>query len=215
VFDYIERFYNPRRRHSTLGYLSPVSIFSAVVSIFTTWSSLFRRGKIRLTKPAFIAFCYDVVDGGRQHPKILIRALLYSTGRRGQVIENLYLLVRRGESLQNFNIWGLNDGKMSRGSGLFVGETGVVADHHFNPPWEVEEFQFLPGNYELSVFAEVAGRSKPVHLSSITITAPSLDSRSLKQVWFEWSPTSGLYTACSFEREGEKSPGRLPETLRT
>jgi transposase InsO family protein len=24
VFDYIERFYNPRRRHSTLAYISPV-----------------------------------------------------------------------------------------------------------------------------------------------------------------------------------------------
>ena len=24
VFDYIERFYNRRRRHSTLGYLSPI-----------------------------------------------------------------------------------------------------------------------------------------------------------------------------------------------
>lgn len=24
VFDYIERFYNPRGRHSTLGYLSPM-----------------------------------------------------------------------------------------------------------------------------------------------------------------------------------------------
>jgi hypothetical protein len=24
VFDYIERFYNPRRRHLTLGYISPV-----------------------------------------------------------------------------------------------------------------------------------------------------------------------------------------------
>ena len=24
VFDYIERFYNPRRRHSVLGYVSPV-----------------------------------------------------------------------------------------------------------------------------------------------------------------------------------------------
>ena len=24
VFDYIERFYNPRLRHSTLGYLSPM-----------------------------------------------------------------------------------------------------------------------------------------------------------------------------------------------
>jgi len=25
VFDYIERFYNPRRRHSTLGYMSPIA----------------------------------------------------------------------------------------------------------------------------------------------------------------------------------------------
>jgi putative transposase len=24
VFDYIERFYNPQRRHSTIGYLSPM-----------------------------------------------------------------------------------------------------------------------------------------------------------------------------------------------
>ena len=24
VFDYIERFYNPRRRHSTIGHLSPM-----------------------------------------------------------------------------------------------------------------------------------------------------------------------------------------------
>jgi len=24
VFDYIERFYNPRRQHSTIGYVSPV-----------------------------------------------------------------------------------------------------------------------------------------------------------------------------------------------
>ena len=28
VFDYIERFYNPNRRHSTIGYLSPM-IFEA------------------------------------------------------------------------------------------------------------------------------------------------------------------------------------------
>ena len=25
VFDYIERFYNPIRRHSTLGYVSPIN----------------------------------------------------------------------------------------------------------------------------------------------------------------------------------------------
>ncbi len=28
VFDYIERFYNPRRRHSTLDYLSPAEFES-------------------------------------------------------------------------------------------------------------------------------------------------------------------------------------------
>lgn len=25
VFDYIERFYNPKRRHSVIGYVSPVT----------------------------------------------------------------------------------------------------------------------------------------------------------------------------------------------
>ena len=29
VFDYIERFYNPTRRHSTLGYVSPVEFEKA------------------------------------------------------------------------------------------------------------------------------------------------------------------------------------------
>ncbi len=32
VFDYIERFYNPRRRHSTLGYESPVA-FEAKMTV--------------------------------------------------------------------------------------------------------------------------------------------------------------------------------------
>ena len=30
VFDYIERFFNPRRRHSTLGYLSPMDFENKV-----------------------------------------------------------------------------------------------------------------------------------------------------------------------------------------
>ena len=32
VFDYIERSYNPRRRHSTLGYLRPVEIEERAMS---------------------------------------------------------------------------------------------------------------------------------------------------------------------------------------
>jgi putative transposase len=30
VFDYIERFYNPNRRHSTLGYVSPIQFEEAL-----------------------------------------------------------------------------------------------------------------------------------------------------------------------------------------
>jgi len=30
VFDYIERFYNPKRRHSTLGYLGPMEFENKV-----------------------------------------------------------------------------------------------------------------------------------------------------------------------------------------
>ena len=33
VFDYIERFYNPRRRHSTLGYVSPDQFEQAQLSL--------------------------------------------------------------------------------------------------------------------------------------------------------------------------------------
>jgi putative transposase len=32
VFDYIERFYNPRRRHSVLDYLSPVQFEEKAVA---------------------------------------------------------------------------------------------------------------------------------------------------------------------------------------
>jgi len=33
VFDYIERFYNPRRRHSTIGYLSPMDFERNAASV--------------------------------------------------------------------------------------------------------------------------------------------------------------------------------------
>ena len=33
VFDYIERFYNPTRRHSTLGYVSPIAFEEAMLQV--------------------------------------------------------------------------------------------------------------------------------------------------------------------------------------
>ena len=33
MFDYIERFYNPKRRHSTIGYVSPMEFEKARISL--------------------------------------------------------------------------------------------------------------------------------------------------------------------------------------
>jgi hypothetical protein len=42
--------------------------------------------------------------------------------------------VSSGRSHRNFNIWVYSTEKLVRGSGLFVGETGVEANHHFLAP---------------------------------------------------------------------------------
>lgn len=62
VFDYIERFYNPRRRHSTLGYLSPVA-YEERMRLLTRHANTFilfrrhsgRQGLGRMTSPSLAA----------------------------------------------------------------------------------------------------------------------------------------------------------------
>jgi hypothetical protein len=55
-------------------------------------------------------------------PKVFIRTLLFSTSKRGRVIESMHVRVARSESKQNFNVWVYGDDKLLPGSGLFVGE---------------------------------------------------------------------------------------------
>ena len=59
--------------------------------------------------------------------KNYLRSLLFSTSRRGRIIESMHVALSRNETHQNFNIWVHGDEKLVRGSGLFVGESGVAA----------------------------------------------------------------------------------------
>jgi hypothetical protein len=49
------------------------------------------------------------------------------------VIESLFLRVGGGARSEEFSFWGYGDKDLVRGSGIFVPETGVVTNHHFNP----------------------------------------------------------------------------------
>ena len=112
---------------------SIISITALVVSLFTAWLTIFRRGSVRSTHPSFVAIRYDFLNKPFTLAKVFLRTLLFSTGKRGLVIENLFLRVREGERSEEFSFWGYGDKDLVRGSGIFVPETGVVTNHHFNP----------------------------------------------------------------------------------
>jgi hypothetical protein len=62
-------------------------------------------------------------------PKVYLRTLLFSTSKRGRVVESMHVALSRNEMHQNFNIWVYGEReKLVRGSGLFIGETGIAAN---------------------------------------------------------------------------------------
>jgi hypothetical protein len=146
-----------------------ISVLSLAVSALTAWLTLFRRGRIKMTQPTVIFFG---PDSGRTNeaplPKVYLRALLFATSKRGRVIESMYVALSRNETRQNFNIWVYGNEKLARGSGLFVGETGVEANHHFLIPRDGSTFHFTEGRYRMDVFAKLLGdRSQ-----TLLLTAP-------------------------------------------
>jgi hypothetical protein len=97
-------------------------------------------------------------------PKVYLRTLLFSTSQRGRVIQSMHVALLRNETRQNFWVYG--EERLARGSGLFVGETGVVANHHFLTPQDANSFRFTEGHYQLEVFAHLLGDQKPTKLFS-------------------------------------------------
>jgi hypothetical protein len=91
-------------------------------------------------------------------PKVFLRTLLFLTSKRGRVIECMYVALSRNETRQNFNIWVYGaEKKLVRGSGLFVGETGVEANHHFRVLFDVapDSLQCGHGTWWVEVTGEL------------------------------------------------------------
>lgn len=180
--------------------ISPIiSVVALCVSIFTAWFTIFRRGVVRSTHPSFIALRYDFVDKPVPQAKIFLRTLLYSTGKRGSVIESLFLRVAEGERSEEFSFWGYGDKDLVRGSGIFVPETGVVTNHHFNPLHTESLFRFSHGTYKIELVAKLVGRKRLVSLWSILLDVPlSVFDQRIGQdaaVYYNWSPEENRYLA--------------------
>jgi hypothetical protein len=172
-----------------------ISVVSLILSVTVTWLTVLRRGNLGMTQPMLIGFLHEA-----EQPKIFFRAMLYATGKRGHIIEALYVKIGRGESTQTFNFWmygETNDLKI--GSGLRVGEDGVSFNHHFLPPKGESSFAFLAGEYTIESFARILNRRAPVRLSTVIVSlsaelATALLDREIG-VLFTWSPDSLGYHA--------------------
>jgi hypothetical protein len=139
-----------------------ISALALGVSSVTAWLTLFRRGTVKMTQPTVIYFGPDAPRSRNvpPPPKVYLRTLLFSTSKRGRVIESMHVTLSRNETRQNFNIWVYGDERLVRGSGLFVGETGVEANHHFLTPKDGASFRFVGGLLPPRCFCASSWRSK-------------------------------------------------------
>jgi hypothetical protein len=175
-----------------------ISCLALLISGVTAWLTFFRKGQLVMIQPTVVFFGPDGSRFDSEKNKIYLRTLLYSTAKRGQVLESLHVSLQRNESKQNFNIWVYGEkGNLKRGSGLFVAQEGVTFDHHFLLPRDGANFQFLSGTYRLVVFAKLVGEGTPKELMTIALAISESQSSQLCEpntgIYFDWGPDQQAY----------------------
>lgn len=177
-----------------------ISTLALAISAATAWLTLFRRGTVKMTQPTVIFFGPDVPRSAKDRPlpKVYLRALLFSTSRRGRIIESMHVSLSRNEMHQNFNIWVYGEREqLVRGSGLFVGEAGISLNHHFLTPEDGKSFTFTEGRYRLEVVSRLLGDSAPISLFSQELDISHEMGISLQEkgagLYFDWGPESSRY----------------------
>ena len=178
-----------------------VATLSFAVSSVTARLTLLRRGTVKMTQPTqvFLGPADSRRRGEAPLPKVYLRTLLFATSKRGRVIENMYVALVRGDTVhQHFNIWVYGERhELVRGSGLFVGEDGISANHHFLSGPDRADFSFTEGSYRLEVFVRLLGdrRDKQLFAQDLVISrdiAAALCDPAAG-VYFDWAPDTAQY----------------------
>ncbi|MGH8604811.1 MAG: hypothetical protein ACREXR_19115, partial [Gammaproteobacteria bacterium] len=107
--------------------------------------------------------------------------------------------------------------KLVRGSGLFVGESGVAANHHFLTPKDGSSFQFSAGHYCLDVYARLLGdRDRTLLFSQELEVTPDV-AATLKEpgtgLYFDWGADSSRYLPHVEKRLPSPDPEQFLEAL--
>ena len=129
----------------------------------------------------------------------------------------MHVTLSRNETRQNFNIWVYGEERLVRGSGLFVGESGVEANHHFLTPKDGTSFRFAEGEYRLDVYARILGDRSQTHLFSQTLDLSPEIAASLavagSGLYFDWGPDSSRYLPHVEKRPPAPTPEKFLEEL--
>src|SRR5579859_789417 len=127
-----------------------ISVASLVLSGYSLWQVQFNHGRLKMSQPTLICLKREFPS---MRPKIFLRTLLFTTGPKGRVIENMFLRIHQQYGTYVFDFWGHTENRvLTLGSGLFVGSTGIASDHHFNPHENSPDFLYVNGNYVIEVF---------------------------------------------------------------
>jgi len=174
-----------------------ISLAAFAISVVTAWLTLFQLGTVKMSRPSIIFLGPDGKSFESNLPKIYLRSILYATSKRGRIVENMFARLHRGETSQTFSVWVYGEGPLARGSGVFVGETGIACNHHFLLQDDSAPFSFLAGEYTLEVYASLVGDTTSSKLFSTRLTISQQQADKLREpgagIYFDWRPESRSY----------------------
>lgn len=152
-----------------------VAMGSFAISIITLYLTYLQRGSLRLTRPTAIFFVRDGSDGKF---KIVVTALLYSTAKRGQVVESLFIKIIQNDSVTTFSEWIYWEGNRVHLGGVKIGDEGRTLFDHFLLSDETNNFDFTIGGYSLEIYALKVGTKNPIKLfkTEFTIDAKTIEA---------------------------------------
>lgn len=89
------------------------------------------------------------------------------------------------------------DNDLARGSGVYVGQSGIVAGHHFLMPEDGSSFSFMSGTYRIELFAKTVEQRRAKCLWTYLLDVTDNESVQIQNrecgLYFDWAPSSEAY----------------------